>query len=115
MPETLNSPQNALNAVDFFKAKLQFEARPHQLHGLMNNGTVLIVDVRPKQAYDDEHIKGAINIPLEEIPKRMRELPKEKTIVTYCWNITCPLSTKAALDLAHRDYKVQELFGGIEA
>lgn len=115
MPETLNSPANALNAVDYFKAKLQFEGFPHQVHGIMNNGTTMLVDVRPKDAYAKEHIKGAVNIPFDELPKRLRELPKDKTIVTYCWNVTCPIAAKAALELAHKDYKVQELFGGIQA
>jgi len=42
------------------------------------------VDVRPKDQYDIEHIKGAINIPLGEIVAKMNELPKGKYIVTYC-------------------------------
>lgn len=115
MPETLNSPQNALNSVDYFKAKLQFETFPHTLQKVKDNGTVLIVDVRHADAYAEEHIPGSINVPLEEIPKRLKELPKDKTIVTYCWDHACPMSTKAALELAHKDYKVQELYGGIGA
>ncbi len=107
--------QNALSAVDFFMAKLQFEATPHQLHGVMDNGTVLVVDVRDKDSYAKEHIKGAINVPLEELTKHFAKLPRDKTIVTYCWTVTCRMATKAALELAHRGYKIQELFGGIEA
>jgi 3-mercaptopyruvate sulfurtransferase SseA len=44
----------------------------------------IFVDVRPKDQYDIEHIKGAINIPLAEITARADELPKNKFIVTYC-------------------------------
>ncbi len=42
------------------------------------------VDVRAKDQYDIEHIKGAINIPLGEVTARMNDLPKGKYIITYC-------------------------------
>ena len=110
----LESPQNVMNAVDYFKAKLQFEQTPHGLREIMNLPTVLVVDVRDRESFGREHIKGAVNVPLQELLTRLGDLPKNKTVVTYCWNLTCALATKAALDLAHRGYKVQELIGGIE-
>ena len=42
------------------------------------------VDVRSKDQFDIEHIKGAINLPVTEIPARMKKLPKNKFLVTYC-------------------------------
>ena len=45
---------------------------------------VVIVDVRTKDAYDQEHIEGAISIPLGEIEGRLAELPKNKLIAAYC-------------------------------
>lgn len=110
----LDSPQNVLNAVDYFKAKLQFEQTPHGLDAIKNLPSLLILDVRDREAYSREHIPGAINIPLDELNDRIHELPREKTIVCYCWTITCALATKAALDLAHHGFKVQELIGGID-
>ena len=41
-------------------------------------------------------------------------LPKDKTIVTYCGNLTCALAPKAALVLAEKGFKVMELFGGLQ-
>lgn len=114
MPETLRSPQNILHSVDYFKAKLQFESTPRQLDEIRKLPSVLVLDVRDREGYEREHIPGAVNIPLDELPRRFAELPKDKTIVCYCWTITCSLATKAALELAHHGYKVQELFGGIE-
>lgn len=115
MPETLHSPQNALHSVDWFKAKLQFEIGPIELaHLLEEKNSLLVVDVRDPDSYKKSHVKGAINIPYKAFPKRMSELPKDKTIVTYCYSIVCHLATKAALDLAHREYRVQELVGGFE-
>jgi 3-mercaptopyruvate sulfurtransferase SseA len=42
------------------------------------------VDVRPKDAYDQGHIKGARNIPLGDILTRVREIPPKTFIITYC-------------------------------
>ncbi|SUB77180.1 Coenzyme A disulfide reductase [Porphyromonas macacae] len=45
---------------------------------------VSIIDVRLKQAYDIEHIRGAISIPLEEMRERMKEIPTDKPVYIYC-------------------------------
>ena len=49
-------------------------------------GTALIVDVRPPAAFEESHIPGAINIPLEEIERNPAglALDKEQWIITYC-------------------------------
>lgn len=45
---------------------------------------VTLLDVRPKEAYEVEHISGAINIPLEEIRQRLDEIPRDKPVYIYC-------------------------------
>ena len=44
----------------------------------------IYVDVRGKEQYDIEHIKGAISMPIGELQARMQELPKDKFLITYC-------------------------------
>jgi 3-mercaptopyruvate sulfurtransferase SseA len=44
----------------------------------------VFVDVRPKEAYDQGHIKSAINIPLGDILTRVKEIPAKTFIITYC-------------------------------
>jgi 3-mercaptopyruvate sulfurtransferase SseA len=44
----------------------------------------LIVDVRAAEAFQQGHIKGAVNIPEAEVPARIAEFPKDKLIVAYC-------------------------------
>ena len=51
---------------------------------LVASKKAVYIDVRGKDQYDLEHIKGAINIPLGEIPARLKELPKNKFLITYC-------------------------------
>ena len=51
---------------------------------LVQAGKAVYIDVRPKSDFDLGHIKGAINIPLNELPKRWADLPIRKTLITYC-------------------------------
>ena len=44
----------------------------------------LIVDVRAKEAYEQGHIEGAVNIPEAEVPARLAEFPKDKLVIAYC-------------------------------
>ena len=46
---------------------------------------MLVLDVRPKAAYDAEHIENAVNIPAGQIRQRLAELPKDKTIMIHCF------------------------------
>jgi len=47
-------------------------------------GTAVIVDVRDAAAYDQEHIKGAINITKATLDANLDKLPKGKKIIVYC-------------------------------
>ncbi len=102
-----------MTAAEYFRAKMQFETTPHELKAALEKKSVFLLDVRDRDSFKTEHITGATNIPLSEIITKLSELPKDKTIVTYCWNITCAAAPKAALTLAEKGYKVQELVGGI--
>ncbi len=50
---------------------------------LVENGE-FILDVRGKAGYEKGHVKGAVNIPLDEIRQRYNELPKDRTIYVHC-------------------------------
>lgn len=47
-------------------------------------GKAVILDVRAAQAYQAGHIAGSINIPLNELAARHKELPRDKQVIAYC-------------------------------
>lgn len=49
-----------------------------------DENSVVIVDARAADAYKQEHIKGAINIPNGSDASEFNKLPKGKKIVVYC-------------------------------
>jgi|SRR3989338_1554998 len=67
---------------------------------------VKVVDVLPRESYEQEHIQGAISLPLGEIDENAAGLlNKEETIVVYCASFECQASTKAAEKLQALGYK----------
>ncbi len=114
MPITTDRQTSVAGAVDYFRAKLQFETTPHQVKAAVEHGDIVLLDVRDAESYKAERIPGAKNVPMTELEKHLKSLPKDKTLVTYCWNITCAMAPKAALMLAEKGFQVQELVGGLE-
>ena len=55
-----------------------------ELDAMMKKGEAFVVDVRNQASYDIGHIPGSKLIPAGEIANHLNELPRDKTIVTYC-------------------------------
>jgi 3-mercaptopyruvate sulfurtransferase SseA len=55
-----------------------------ELENLQKSGQAFVVDVRNQASYDLGHIPGSKLIPSGEILNHINELPRDKTIVTYC-------------------------------
>lgn len=55
-----------------------------ELEAMMKDGTAVVVDVRNQDAYNLGHIPGSRLIPASEILNHIGDLPRDKTIVTYC-------------------------------
>jgi hypothetical protein len=47
-------------------------------------GTAVFIDTHSKAAYDSEHVKGAINVPVDAIEANLSKLPKGKKLIAYC-------------------------------
>lgn len=51
---------------------------------LQSRNDVVLFDVREPAEYDVGHIGGARLIPLGQVPSRMAEIPKDKTVILTC-------------------------------
>jgi rhodanese-related sulfurtransferase len=51
---------------------------------LIKTGKATVVDVRTPAEYRGAHVKGSINIPLQDIPTRLSEFKKMQNIVLCC-------------------------------
>jgi rhodanese-related sulfurtransferase len=70
-----------------------------ELKPLLDQGAQL-VEVLPAEEYAEEHLPGAISIPLKELDaESTAQLDKKKPVVTYCWDYLCDMSPRAAARL----------------
>jgi rhodanese-related sulfurtransferase/predicted transcriptional regulator len=66
-----------------------------ELNERMEKGEVLLLDVRPREEYDNSHIPGAISIPMEELKDKLDSLPTNRDVVAYCRGTYCLWSAEA--------------------
>ena len=46
-----------------------------------------VVDVLPRDEFDEDHLPGALSIPLRNIDKEAEDkLDKGKPVIVYCWD-----------------------------
>jgi len=56
-----------------------------ELHAMLSAGLdVTIVDVRSDLTRDVDLIPGALRIPIEDLPTRHEEIPRDREIVMFC-------------------------------
>jgi len=49
----------------------------------MDASEVLVFDVRKKEVFDQEHVKGARSLPIKERATWAQEIPRDRPIVFY--------------------------------
>ena len=72
--------------------------------------SALLVDVRDPDEFDDGHIPGAVNLPLNELRSRLGELPRDRELWLYCR--VGQRGYYAARILMQHGFKVKNLSGG---
>lgn len=98
---------------DYFDQLDRLEPIPREeLVGRLQDGSVTLLDVRPEDEFALGHLPGALNVPLDELERRLSELPKDQEIVAYCRGPYCVLSFEAVAALRARGYKVRRLEDG---
>jgi rhodanese-related sulfurtransferase/DNA-binding HxlR family transcriptional regulator len=65
----------------------------------LKRGDVVLVDVRPEEEFSAGHIEGARSVPLEELKRRIAELPADREIVAYCRGPFCAYAHEAVRQL----------------
>ncbi|MGH2775326.1 MAG: ArsR/SmtB family transcription factor, partial [Actinomycetota bacterium] len=80
---------------------------------LRRKDDLLVLDVRPEQEYTAGHVPGAVSIPVAELKRRLKELPKNKEIVAYCRGSFCAFAPEAARYLDKKGFRTYILDAGL--
>lgn len=76
-------------------------------------GEVVVIDVRPPDEFDAAHLPHARSMPLADLKRRLRELPKDCDIVAYCRGPFCLMSDAAVKLLRAKGYRATKTTDGI--
>lgn len=86
-PKMADYNNNAISSADLF-AKIDAEE------------DMLIIDIRQADAYAEGHLKGAVNIPYQDIPANLDKIPDDKPVFINCYTGQTSSQTVALLNIA---------------
>jgi rhodanese-related sulfurtransferase len=84
-----------------------------ELRRRMRDGEVTIVDVRPEDEYRAAHLLGAISIPVQELERRIAELPRTQEVVAYCRGPWCVYAAEAVEMLRNAGFRARRMEEGL--
>lgn len=84
-----------------------------ELRRRLRDDDVTLIDVRPAEEYRAGHIPGALSIPVNQLKRRVRELPKSREVVAYCRGPYCMYSVEAVAILRKNGYKARRADEGL--
>ncbi len=98
----------------FFEARRDLEPIDRNvLVKRVRKGEVVVLDVRPAEEYRAGHIPGALSMPIQELKRRLSELPKGQEIVAYCRGPYCVFSDQAVELLRAKGFQAVRMDEGI--
>lgn len=76
-------------------------------------GEIVVIDVRPVSEFNAGHLPFARSLPLDELEKRLADLPADRTIVAYCRGPFCLMSDEAVQLLRSRGFTATKISDGV--
>ena len=83
-----------------------------ELAARLRRGEVIVLDVRPGSEYEAGHIRGARSVPVTELRRHLRVLPKDAEVVAYCRGPYCVYADEAVRLLHKRGFQARRLEDG---
>jgi rhodanese-related sulfurtransferase len=98
---------------DYREAKNSLEVLTmEELLDRMKAKNVILLDVRPADEFEKGHIPGAINMPVSELAKKLKKLPKNKQYIAYCRGPFCVFADEAIHLLTRNGFRAKRLEQG---
>jgi rhodanese-related sulfurtransferase len=83
-----------------------------ELLRLLKDETVIVIDVRPEVEYEQGHISSARSVPVENLKRRLAELPRDVEVVAYCRGPYCIYSDQAVRLLHRHGFRARRMSEG---
>jgi rhodanese-related sulfurtransferase len=79
---------------------------------LRDGDHLVVLDVRPASEHAAGHVPGAVSIPVQELRRRLAELPLDQEIVAYCRGPYCAFAHEAIALLRSQGFTARRLEDG---
>ena len=102
-------------AAAYLGARDQLEpvTRQELARRLGDGDPVVVLDVRLAAEHAAGHLPGAVSIPVEELRRRLAELPRDRDIVAYCRGPYCAFAQEAVELLRQEGFSARRLEDGL--
>ena len=80
---------------------------------LQDGDPLVVLDVRPAAEHAAGHLPGAVSIPVEDLWRRLAELPADREIVAYCRGPNCAFAHEAVVLLRQQGFSARRLEDGL--
>jgi rhodanese-related sulfurtransferase/predicted transcriptional regulator len=102
-------------ATAYLGARDQLEpvTRQELARRLQDGDSVVVLDVRPAAEYAAGHLPGAVSVPVDELRRRLAELPADREIVAYCRGPYCAFAHEAVAMLREEGFSARRLEDGL--
>jgi rhodanese-related sulfurtransferase len=84
-----------------------------ELRRRLRDGSATVIDVRPRGEYEAGHVPGALSVPVEELKRRLKDLPKSREVLAYCRGPYCVFSLDAVKALRKQGYSARRTDDGL--
>lgn len=84
----------------------------NELATRLQDGAVVVLDVRPSAEFVAGHIAGARSVPIGELRQHLKALPKSAEVVAYCRGAYCVYADDAVRELRKRGFNANRLEDG---
>lgn len=78
----------------------------------LDEGAVVVLDVRPAAEYGAGHIAGARSVPIGELRRHLAALPADAPVVAYCRGPYCVYADQAVRELLRKGFEAARLEDG---
>jgi rhodanese-related sulfurtransferase/DNA-binding MarR family transcriptional regulator len=83
-----------------------------ELAARLKRRQVVVLDVRPAAEYAAGHIAGARSMPIGELRRHLRALPRDAEVVAYCRGPYCVYADEAVRELNRKGFRARRLIDG---
>lgn len=112
---TMRMAENRLSEIDYLVRRFhegKQDLEPVDRDALLKavrKGEVMVLDVRPREEFENARIRGAVSMPIHELEERIAGLPKRQKIAAYCRGPYCMFAVTAAEMLRKKGYDAKVL------